>query len=260
MGIRVHKVLGYGLTDLKFKKTKSSIKMVDERIDWEKYEERFYSYNEENFENLISWMENNKDSLQILLDNEYIGCKLAIDISSEIGMVKSFKNGKAKASFLSDCIIHNSEYGLPNVMVLVAPSNYKEWFRYDDIIDWEEETFKNDGRGRVIKLNNSGIYPYNSCMFRFRKPKKSFAEDSYAFEHCDELGPVLIMPAAYSQLVGRWDKKRGPTATGDFLQHLKKDFRPRLPLDILALFQWSQIFKSVDTINDLRPIIYVYWS
>jgi hypothetical protein len=117
-------------------------------------------------------------------------------------------------------------------------------------------------RSRVKKLRH-GIYPWGGAMIRFRLPKNPIARDGLSSfgKRFDEHGPLYLEGGTYAELVGTWDKKLAPFAKGYTLQHLREDFRPTLPFNILALLMWSGIAKDpASFVNDLRPMIYTYWS
>jgi hypothetical protein len=48
------------------------------------------------------------------------------------------------------------------------------------------------------------------------------------------------------------------------LRHLLDDWRPRVPLGVLALVEYlgcfPDAFGPVGIVNSLRPMVYVYWA
>jgi len=93
-------------------------------------------------------------------------------------------------------------------------------------------------------------------MIRFRDPKPGVVPPS-------KKDDLLTMDAsAYSQLVGWWDKKQKPLVQGEALRHFLEDYRPVLPIDVTAVLWFMRdAFKDVDSfVNELRPMIYVYWG
>jgi hypothetical protein len=68
----------------------------------------------------------------------------------------------------------------------------------------------------------------------------------------------------YNQLIGNWGASIGPLLKDELaLKHLREDWRPRVPLSILALMEFMGCFPdpaSPDSmLNSLRPMVYVYW-
>lgn len=247
MGIRVHKMVGYGLDDLRYRATQHGVEMIDDRVDWKAFRERYYN-TESSPEQFIQWMRENEGMLREWNGREYPGLADPPGIEIDIRLLElGFREAGSRPTEVWSCVEHNAEYGLPNVLVLIPLGSYRQWFRFDDTLDYEEETRFHDSQSRVRRLPGCGIFPYNSNLIRFRGADKEKTVPS-------------IPPSEYAQLVGTWDPKLPPLASGETLEHLKNDFRPKIPLEVIALALWSGIFRDPRSIlDDLRPMLYVCW-
>lgn len=272
MGNRVNKVIGYGVNNLEYEKlVDGSIKMTDGRIDWKIMGSLYKkSITAKEF---ASWMEENGELLSSLDKKEYLGFEDKYDknlyFDYDIKLLKmnlKQKNNKIPQPYR--CIIHNYEYeeDNPSALIIVPISSYPLWCRYDDIIDYIEETELYQ-RPRVKILNN-GIFPYSDRMIRIRDPiEKIFVdekEDSIKGkgEISRDNKSFLSVPIGfYNQLVGRWDRNLEPIAKNYLLEHLLKDFRPKIPMEVLALLYWSGAVADWENlINDIRPMLYTFWA
>ena len=152
-------------------------------------------------------------------------------------------------------------------MMVVRCPECPDWFRSDDIMDHYEEQGINGPDTRVVDMaKNGGIYPYNSRMIRFRKPSKRIYKGRKKLESCgdfkvDEHGLVSMNIGTYNQLVGRWAPNLNPIEKGPFLTHLRRSWRPAVPLGVIAILLWHDCFPDLEGfIDDLRPMMYVWWN
>jgi hypothetical protein len=144
MGIRIHKVLGYGLVDFKFE----NWKFVDERFN--DIQPFIYDENPEswNISNYIKWLKKFDT-----FDAKFESISLKEEPSTEN---------------LADCFVHKGEYGDPNIFVIMPPVFRKQWRRYDDIIDYYGETQCVNWH----KVLYDGIQPYTGNFIDNRSGKE----------------------------------------------------------------------------------------
>lgn len=241
MGIRIHKKLGYALTDVQY--DKRQYKLKDLRFDEDKLHERMTDCEEG---------EVVKDKAGVL---DFYRTTPEFRSDRDFEFSWNLRSGLRK-DVSYNLFTWQTECGLPNVM-LFQPVGHYDWSRYDDIIDYIEETEKRQ-RNYVKLLKGAGIYPHLGWV-RFREAEKEF-EEIPGFWDPDKKS---VSPADYSQLVGRWDPKQRPVASGALLKHLLEDYRPVIPLDVMSVvWYFRKAFKvpALEIVNSLRPVLYVYWS
>lgn len=233
MGIRIHKYLGYGLTNVEVK----DYKIVDERIDWDAFDYLRDCYGEEHLKHYRQWLGWAK--------SDYY----------ERGMLDWFylnDEREKKRRGLDNCYAWDPEYGMPEVLVL-QPLGCPDWIRYDDTIDYMEETYRKDGeqpQGNYLKVYEHGIYPWSSYIDRrtgeqVKDPIWAWIRATYDPEVETEVDVLDHL----AQLC-------------DFADHAEAlvNVVPQIPPEIKNLVEFTEIFTNLDTVYDLRPVLYTYWS
>jgi hypothetical protein len=275
MGIRVHKVVGYGLTDLTFEEDEKrySKTMTDPRIDWKRIRKKSERMWETGPRSFMMWMKRHWETiLQLEAEERRVPLEKVKEFSLICPILLKDFFKRHKSWNLGNCVVHEDEFGLPNVMVFIPPSQAHHgsggWKRHDDTIDWIEESHVHQARARMMELPCCGIYPHDHLMVRFRDPKPGLwqpgerAGISGLKLDADGL-PTAMASGDYNMLVGRWDPgKIEPMAKGELLEHLRNDWRPTLPSELMAVLLWlKDCFNDFEAIrNSLRPLLYVYWS
>lgn len=289
MGNRVHKVIGYALTDVEHKQgdvTDSRLNMS--RIYAVRYPEsasheeeltvaRFYRWIICNRRRLVKLgaQEGRRDRVRDHHMDEGLFLMRYLPRRQRFRGPKLFEYLSSKKLDFADAVIHAHEFGKPNVMVFQPFSCVEEWSRYDNIIDYTEESSRYHCKDRVHDLgNHCGIYPYLNGMVRVRGPKVEILPSMVALggggdRHCSEVTvdecniPIRLGGGFYNQLVGRWDKKIPPIAKDAVLEHLLNDWRPSLPLELIWMLTYMDdrgCFNDVEAVKAaLRPVLYVYW-
>lgn len=272
MGIRVHKAIGYGLMDLAFERRDGAATMTDPRIDWRRWHKRTRRMYDIGPKSFMAWVRRNWDDLLRLEAEER---REPIERVREFSLIcpmlmRDFFKRHGDWS-LNDCVVHQDEHGLPNVLLLLPPTQAHRgeggWLRFDDTIDWIEETRVHGANHRVVDLDSSGIYPYDGMWVKIRDVKPGTWPEQWrrpmtgVRSGADGL-PTAMLGREYNMLVGKWDPGRiPPMAEGDLLAHLRADWRPQLPTEVLAVLWWLRDCLDFGTVRDaLRPMLYVYWS
>jgi len=241
MGIRVTKVLGYGLTDVKIRKyniadgrinTKSPLldysskKTLDDYIDWlntkqQQDQEKFY-FNMDGY---------------LFKEREEEGFKW---------------NDRTGAFSPQDLCHHGIEYMMKNVL-LIRPLSCKDWNRHDDIMDYIEETsFKDVGdtdySANWVKEIPGGIFPYSGSFMDARTGER--VKDGIT------LYRYLTWPSYSSYLRDEACQEYGFNDIADAYKNLV----PIVPDEVRDLCEWGKLFIDDDVWKQLRPLLYCYWS
>lgn len=220
MGIKVNKMIGYGLTDVVKK---------DPRINWKKFEE--YDFDYKGYEKWLVKESKKKNKNQ------------SFHAAMELSLLKNHENKNLRKT---DCYFHyDDEFGLENVFCIVPLFHY-QWWRRDDDLDYVEEASKYaKDKGNWFKVFGNGFYPYNASFMDARtgKPLGEFAFEYYKQKR--------------GKLNRSWLLDKLKFAT---VEEADQYIVPAIPECIQMMCKFTKIFKKISTINSLRPIEYCYWS
>lgn len=248
MGIRVNKVLGYGLTDVKTE----GYEIVDERIDplgfamSRDYEEEIWSL--EGFRHY--WK---------CHDHEELSDRFLFEM-----MMRDYEAGRMRGTWrppeLCHCVEHDAEFGDPKILLITPPSMHSSWHRYDDDIDYHEETECHNQNRRYVEMP-WGIYPWNGI---FMKP------DGTRWTQENGGGLVLEFMRSHGRIV-REDFVLPVKKEIEFREQLARrlgfvnfvealdNVLPLVPEEVQQLCRYLNLFNDDETIYHLRPMLYVYW-
>lgn len=144
------------------------------------------------------------------------------------------------------------EYGDPSVILFTPPTeSSRDWHRYDDIMDYMEETAKNEGACPHADLLGRPIYPYDAWI-DLRDP--SATPD-------DLMVRTANMFRFNGDLIKNTDAYKIKEKFGfDSVQEMLDNIVPIIPDELVELLRYLKVFKDPNTIYQLRPMIYTYWS
>lgn len=230
MGIRIHKVLGYGLFDLKTKKDK----IVDNRINPNGFLSRMWedSCDKWSIQGFIKFLENKMLNQK---DVDRFHTAMLLDSLRE-----SEKND------FYDCFVHNPEYGKKNILCIIPFSYIKSWYRNDDIIDYCESSLKKEPTQNSAKLLENGIYPYNGIYQDIKTGE--IIEDWH------------VLKRGMSGLKDKHKNEIAKQMKIDTWEECLERIRPIVPLEIKLLCEYCEIFNDDKTTMTLLPMLYTYWS
>lgn len=221
MGIRIHKCLGYGLTDV-------------QGDDDPRFSKNLYDLLEEIYETPIEEVFSRVDRLERGIQ----AC-----VGTTFKYRKSFiREGQEYASFMT----YDSEFGEENVVVF-TPILFPNWQRYDDIIDYMDAS---GGEGAVNKVRvfDHNIYPFSNEMDK-RNGKTVRTNIAHAAK--SHHAPDSPFPEQLYVRDGARYATWGEAAENSV---------PEVPLDITLLCRAFNVFRADTTILQLRPMLYTYWG
>ena len=214
MGIRIHKAMGYGLEDI----------TPDNPIfDSKGYLnlDRESSFSEEDFINGLD-----TDKIELML------------------VAQDYEKNPFK---FYDCVKYDYEDEKTSI-VFIPPTQAKYWFRYDDDIDYIEETVYNQ-QFKNTKLIDRALYPwdwyYNTITHERLTSLQYQAYVNHKFSNypLDEFDANAIFKNIGLPELNELDK-----------------IIPVIPDELIAMLEYLKIFKDEKDIYKLRPMIHCYWN
>jgi hypothetical protein len=250
MSIRVHKMLGYGL------EVQTNDPRINSDVDWDLLPD-FGKFLQQNREQIISnWLL--PEAMKMWPDMDMLFATSNFDFELQRALYQ-YKN---ESTVPYGCVVQHRN------MLLFRPVSKPDWFRYDNTLDWMEET-KLHGQNNRTLVFKTGICPYDHWMVRFRDPPANLFKEPVKADRghvqVDEKGPVGISTCSWNRRVGLSDPhpmEFSPLEKDEAIrQHYLNDFRPELPAGVIALVLWSGLaVNPVSFLNDLRPMLYVWWD
>jgi hypothetical protein len=232
MGIRVNKVLGYGITDIKLDKNEN---IIDERTNQDiLYGIDNYFYIED-FIDYVKEQDNNKISKTLLISN-----------------INSLKGNEKIEDNLFNLITYDYEYGSDKTL-LITPISCLHWSRRDDTIDYHEETVLYNQRTSIVELKN-GIFPWTGSYIS-RKTGERFTNTGnvpkYSIAH-----QFMITEPEKDELRLEYAKSLNYKS----IDEAEDDIGIFIPDEVRLFCEFTKLFTDNKYINYLKPLLYVYWS
>ncbi len=241
MGTRINKVLGYGLTDVKT--TGKYDDMIDDpRINpkgyYALYGEREETFTDEGFDAYLDAHKEHPD-----------------DIENDLSVLRHLRereeaerkhNSRLK---ISNRLIYDSEFGMPNVMVFQPPVFGSDWSHYDDVIDYydPQQRTKDGGSGVGYTMIDRALYPFESfCDHRENPPALLKGNDWHWY--IDAKNSPNMVEYALKELGFETEEE------------MHQNINPMIPKELIALLKYCKVFTKDEYIYQLRPMIYWWWS
>lgn len=244
MGIRIHKSLGWG-------NSKSGAHWKTKSPDFEPI------YENSSLQDFKKWCLSNEKDI-VGFHNELLKYSHQSWNKEETIGFNYLWEKKKNNPYAQDWDIYKFIQHSPNEdrikEILLVPVTQKSWIRFDETMDYIEETTLSNGscdRFTYIK-NSQGIYPWVGMIPDIEIPKDYRVGIHY--------NPAT--PSDYSQLVGWWDEGAKPKAQGPELELLLNNWRPMIPIEVTCLvWRLREYLKDpLAFAKSLRPAIYVYWG
>jgi hypothetical protein len=235
MGIRVHKLLGYGLTDVKTDET-TGHRITDARIN---SNSSALNWEAPSISEYREWLEARSKTGDIETDVE-----LSMLLRPE---------PNERGLDLEDAVTHNGEFGLPNVLV-ISPPTFRSWSRFDDMIDWIEESYlrnPTEPQTNRVEALRHGIYPFIGYM----DSRTGEKVDDVIFNWIRATNPEARRPFNGPEL-DILAQAAGFEDNGDAWANVA----PIVPNDVKNIAQFLMLFTDDSVLLQLRPVLYTYWS
>ncbi|MFM9452533.1 hypothetical protein [Streptomyces europaeiscabiei] len=231
MGIRLNKVIGYGLTDVASLDGRIADPRINNGSPW--------IYGQDPEQSYADWL---KDRLTGDDTDD-------LEIQLELAMLEA-RGGAADAH--RACAWERKDYRRGGAL-LVRPVGYTNWHRYGDVIDTEEEYARHGAMvSRTLTLPD-GIFPFSGLWM-----------DARTGEQLKEPHASIWQRVA-RQPDGTRDRDRALDLMAKTLcfqdrAEAARSIVPFVPPEVRRICEWAQLFSSPEVCFQLRPLLYCYWS
>lgn len=232
MGIRVKKILGYALLDVKTK----DYSFADDRFTEEFSKGSWRDYSKDNF---IHFLQEKYDP-----SNEFSEEKL---LAYFLGR---YDEESSNAPWDVNKFVHyDFEYGSKKTVIFLEP-NSCDWYRSDDIIDYYQENCQ--PKIKIKKLN--GIFPYCGIYTNLKSGQRIAKDNGKTLVDIIQMyiNTKITPPDVIEELIKKLGFK-------DFEEY-KENIVPYVSDSIRLFCEFLNVFKDPKTINYLKPVLYTYWS
>jgi len=270
MGVRVHKVIGYGLTDVEF--DESTNRLVDPRINKRgliglydrDYDLAVKSFTDKGWRKfLVRKLRETKKRKRASWElKSYLACERQIRKHIE----KQYPDRDEWGPLNS--VVLEPEYG-PKDLLLVPPEmmygRRDRWYRDDDTIDWVEETMEHEQLPRLKVYRWRTLPPYDRWIDdrtgRRVSAKGQWPDPRTFAEVCSRDSHWAPKGTAKDKRAMRRRYNKDAVALGfDNLTDARRHMIPEIPTSLRMFCEFARIFTKRSTIFQLRPMLYVYWS
>lgn len=234
MGIRINKVIGYGLTDVV---TENGV-ITDPRIN----ADSFLLTGRGEDEDVAPYQDWLKQRLTEDPEADF-------DVRMDLAMLEHSDNPRD----VWRLVTYEEEYGLPHVLV-VRPAGFPEWCRYDDPIDYQEEILRDDHPDARVTQPLGGLYPWNGLHMDARTGKRIEGTLVNAWRRV-----ANGLPEGDKDRMKALDllaRRLGYTNHEEAERYVV----PFVPHEIRNVCAWGGLFTSKEVCFQLRPLIYTYWA
>jgi len=267
MGIRVHKVLGYGLTDV-----------VYDGARWKLTDPRF----KRNCALLAggdgdeAWDDNGRFGVKawkqfLRAKHDALGkraCFMSAHVHLMLRWLENQEGPRRRPSWLPiNCVHHEPEFGKSEVMVIVPPEYSmvaEGWSRHDDAIDYIEETAHREQMTRWEVYRWGPVYPYSGWLDARTGRRLGYCrkhEDVTAFVwHIDYLISKFNDYARPDKLKDKLLRKIVKQMGFKNIREAYQNIIPEVPDGVKLICEFLNLFRKRRTVLQLRPMLYVYWA
>jgi len=244
MGIRINKMLGYGLTDVIFNRKSWSLD-DDPRFNRDGFLCNENDYTDKyTVEGFVKYLVNRVDEME---ENDLDRFELRL-------LIKQLEDPEESPKYyFFNSIKYDMEMGIDGIMCFIPPSQHKHWSRYDNIIDYYDPVncHEDGGIKESVIMIDRALYPWESYMNVKEMPPTRltgqqlshfFSLRSFGFDNIVETDTLYPSMGVANK------------------EELTTLIVPIIPLELVELIKYLKIFNNDKHIYELRPMIYGYWA
>lgn len=256
MGVRFHKVLGYGITGLSV--DSSGMHTDDSRLNLESpaLEGDYDDYTDTAFRDHLEELTKGVD-----LSTDPYDTRLALSFE-KFEMDELIKKQKGDSWEVIRGIVYQGEYGDASTLVIIPPGMSDSWSRYGDTLDHVEAQLNGDDGMPLVRKIDTPLYPFYGWM-NSRTGEPLSQEDKTKWDTAETLLQALDSPKLDDETKERLRllipvhlEKWGFSS----IEEYKETIVPSIPESVKEVSRWLEIFTSEDGWKDLRPMLYTYWG
>lgn len=247
MGIRINMIMGYGLDDVIVNENNYYIN--DPRFNKKGYlgDQRDYTGKKYTRRGFLKRLKREIDKEGEEYSFDKIGLRLV-----HFSILKDHKDLE-----MHHCIFHNGEYGLPNVVCFVPPSETKYWMRHDDVLDYYLVS-----SGLITQCPERDITPWYKIYDRPFYPYDSWIDKTTGVRGNNWVYEIkqLVNHMPELRLVPLGEKLKELFPLDSTHGDVYDRFIPMIPEELTELLKYCKVFTDDKVMLQLRPMIYCYWS
>lgn len=254
MGIRIHKVLGYGLTDVQY--DTDNWEMIDPRFNKKGYmclgcEDQEEKFTNEGFDEYLA--EEVKKEDQLAEKDKYHMRDLSVLKHLREQELKDEKHVRYSDKDIFNKVIYNPEFGSSEVVVFQPVVFGNDWQRYDDIIDYYDPANHpvHGGPENGVILIDRAIYPFEWLWDVRTIPPTSLTSVEYNLYNMTRSGTEHAPNIA---------QNLAETMNFESVEEMNDKIRAIIPDELIVLLKYLKIFEKDEYIYDLKPMLYSYWA
>ena len=239
MSIRIHTMMGYGLTDLVCGLDET---ITDPRINPEGWlltpeEDQDTKYSMKNFR---TYVQREMTTTKNKYHPDY----------SDLMIYLNYCKDNVHAY---ECIKHETEMGLSNVLCLIPPGLVYKWYRSDDDIDYYMSDTP-ESWVREYELGN--FYPYTGYVDTHTGERLVGLNTEIVRSICSYVAPGGIHEDQVYELGELQQNELGCINSDE----VKKRYVRDIPGHLKSFIRYMNLFTDDKVMYQLKPIIYRFWG
>jgi hypothetical protein len=156
-------------------------------------------------------------------------------------------------------IIYDSEFGMPNVLCIIPIGYCARWYQHDNDISYylaQNSIFPVPSDNPCASWVTELMYPLYPYMDFQDARTGADIENNISYQQIARARQLLIKDNTNEYYTTFADKLNFSGTGIEFLN----TFTPMIPNTVKELVKFTKIFNNIETVNQLRPLIYSYWS
>lgn len=258
MGLRSHKVMGYGLTGLSV--GTDQFRTNDPRIN---FDSLAFSYTKERKEADTKYLDHLRGKTKNAMDD--FSNTHDISLMFALRLLEQQQENSTDLNLL-DNIVYDGEYGDPGTLVVIPPGMKNQWSHYDDALDNIEAALDGYTFSPKVKSIPFSPFPFEGLM-------DARSGEKISFELETKMGGAGFLKRALED--GKLNAEQQESVTEGLARiqqtlaeligvenydEFEKTIVPLVPAEVRDFAEWTGLFRDREAWKSLRPMVYTFWS